>query len=542
MIQTSAAPEFVVIARLLLVVFTVASLGLTACSDTSGQADAGPVDVDSGTETDGGDGGDEVVDDKCRDDKACPANQYCERSSGECTDAKACTSNDDCAYQWPGKSDYCDFGGCFCDTERNNGTCRPRFLLCGACERDVECGDDDWTYDDYVATCQDLGGTKVCLPALRGAPCPPAYVANSSGTFCEPAGGSCPPQAPCARDTDCDPMSDTPICNIDRGFCVEACEFDFASSKSDCPPNQICHVDPRLLKANNPNFGAGKCGAPCDSGTNPTVCAATTSCVVDGDPVMSTAEAMRCRPTPPKCIRNADCPQSPATNSNGYCDLGTLDCATGCQRESDCFDGYKCVENACVEKTCIENGGANLACGVGQFCCGEENSVAPCPTGVQTGKCYDAPNPPWCATCTTVGPVPASTPGGTRIQDSQCVLADGATHLNGQPTSSPKILFHSCDPEADPKKAACPRSWQCMKFGQFCDTDADCGPNGACDVKMSGAEGTGEFKVCGCNDGKTCPGNSTCMQPEGSDVAYCEATWCDNLSTCLAPPPEDPAP
>lgn len=532
------------LARLLLVVFVATFLGAAACSSKGGQSDVDtPVEEkDGGTSNDGGDKKDEEDEDpRCRSDEACPVNQYCERSSGECTDAKACDDNDDCDYQWPGQSDYCEFGGCFCDTERNNGTCRPRFRLCDRCERDVECGDDDMIYDDYVATCQVLGGLKTCLATFTRAGCPPAYVPNADGTFCEPAGGTCPPKAPCASDSDCDPMSDTPICDVGRGFCVEACEFDFTEGRSDCPPGQVCHVDPRLLASSNPNFGAGKCGEPCGSGSNPTVCAEKTACVMDGDPVMAEQQVNRCRPEPPKCIRNADCPQSPETFSNGYCDRATLDCSTGCMRTSDCFEGYKCVDNQCVEKTCIEKGGATLGCDYGQFCCGEENSVTPCPTGVQIGKCYDAPAPTWCGECSTLGAAPSMTPSGIRKQDSICVKVEGASGLRGasgrgevKPVSDPQVLFHSCDPETDGKNAACPR-WQCRKLGQFCENDSDCG-TGECNISI------GFAKVCGCGTGDSCPSGSVCVEAEddqGNPLKYCEARWCDPTERCIEFPEQE---
>lgn len=526
--------------RLPLAILLAFALGASyACSDGGPKDPAPPAQEDPKP----GDGTDDPPppeeDPRCKHDKDCPDTTYCQLSSGECLDAKTCQTPEHCEYQWAGELDYCAFGGCFCDLERGGGTCRPRIGLCRACESDLECGNDDVLNDDYVATCQEFGGAKVCLPRLRRSEsCPPAYLPTSDGTGCIPAGGVCPPKAPCTRDADCDPMGETPVCDTGRGFCVEACTFDFSDGTSTCPPAQVCHVDKRLLTAQNPNFGGGKCGGPCDEGEAPVACGDTLSCVVDGDPLLVDPLPTRCRPKPPKCIRNADCPQSPDTNSNGYCDLQTLACSKGCQKESDCFSGFKCSAGACVEKTCVEKGGANFACAFGEFCCGEPGSPTPCPNGVAVGKCYPAENPPWCGDgCSPLGTAttPMSTPGGfERPQASRCVQAQG-TEAKG----TVNLLFHSCDKE-DPKKAACPRSWECMSFIQFCEGDADCGPNGKCSDIDAGT--AGKYKGCSCSDGNACPSPSACgVDDEGNSTGICMASWCDNLRNCGLTLPEEPA-
>lgn len=515
--------------RIPLVFLVATSMALAACSDGGGdKTDAGSNGGDAGSTADAGDAGEvDAGDGKCHGDEYCPDNQYCELASGECLDALPCTQLSDCEFQ----GDYCDLGGCFCDLERNGGTCRPRFAACSPCESDAECGDDPFIYIDYTATCREFEGTKVCLPDTEF-PCPPAYVMSSDGTYCEPAGGSCTDVPACSSDADCDPLSENPVCNIGQGFCIPACAFDYSSGESDCAPGQVCHLDPRLLTTNNPNFGGGKCGAPCDGGDNPYTCADSTVCETDGDTLLVNPLPNRCRPPAPKCIRNADCPASPETHSNGYCDRATLECSTGCQRESDCAGGYKCLNNQCVEKTCIENGGATLACQFGFLCCGEAGGVSPCPTGVGLGQCYEAPSPPWCGDCATPGPSPSETPqGSVRPQPSYCAPVTGS-----KAKGDAQILFHSCDP-AD-AKAACPRSWTCQGFLQFCETDADCGAGGACGEIDAGDYG--KFKGCVCSDGKTCPSPSTCKLDDDGNPTYCEANWCDNLISCLKPPAPPP--
>lgn len=485
--------------------------------------DGGSVDGTDDGADDGGDDGEED-DGLCRSHDKCAANEYCELSTGLCLPAKACASNQHCAWQ-DGHDDYCAFGACFCDLERNGGTCLPRFRLCSSCERDVQCGDDWSVHEDYQAKCATFEGTKVCLP-LKGSGCPPGYVPTADAT-CVPGGGACDGSGACSSDDDCDPSGEKPVCDTTRGICIPACRFDYSSGKSDCPPEQVCHVDPRLLNPGNLNFGYGRCGATCQDGGYE--CAPGLSCEPDGDPHTADTLPNRCRPEPPSCVRDADCPASLVSNSRGYCDRQTLECGTGCRIDDNCSEGYRCVAGSCEQKTCIERGGANLACDLDQFCCGEPGSVTPCPTGVSVGQCYDAPDPPWCGE----GCSSAQTPGGGRPQPSQCIQVKGHKEKGDV-----KIQAHACDPAN--KGADCPRSWGCKPFIQFCETNADCGAGGECGEVNAGDYG--KFKGCLCSGGKSCPSTSTCAKDDDGNDTYCEANWCEVLSTCLKLPPETQSP
>ncbi len=502
----------------------LAPLGWLACLSTFALMAGCPAKSsgpDAGTSVDAGHrdaGAADAGDGKCHQDEDCPASQYCELATGACLDAKPCQSNDDCDSETDG--DYCAYGKCFCDPARNGGSCRPRFALCAACDSDLECGSDPFIYLDYTATCVDGGsGSKVCLPLKPQ--CPPGYVA-STGPNCAPAGGRCGATPTCTKNDDCDPMGTTPECDVHRGFCVAPCVFDYRTGTSDCPTGEACHVDPRLLDAANPNFGGGQCGAPCDAATDPFVCptsddAKSEACVADGAPTLSPPPT-RCRPPPPHCLRDEDCPAAPDTHARGYCDRTTLDCQTGCRSDGDCVIGYQCAAGACVLESCLDQG-ALLACDLSQFCCGEAGGPT-CPTGVDSGQCYAAPNPPWCAACTDSAQTP---PGGARPQPSKCVTyqdPNGATH---------QIEWHACDKT---KSGQCPRSWGCTSFIQFCQTDADCGPGGSCGDVDAGP--MGKYKGCLCPNGPAqCPAPSVC-DPKGSGA--CLADWCDNRY-CLAPPP-----
>src|SRR6185503_434657 len=139
-----------------------------------------------------------------------------------------------------------------------------------------------------------------------------------------PGGGTCGSQGACSKDEDCDPHSAKPICNTQLQLCVSACTFDLKTGASpSCPTGQVCHLIPWLagLPPTDANFGKGRCGVPCTSGTN---CGAGLTCRSEGidHPVQ------RCGLPPPKCMGDVECPDSPGTHSDGYCDLVSHDCQT----------------------------------------------------------------------------------------------------------------------------------------------------------------------------------------------------------------------
>lgn len=140
-------------ARTLRILALAFALGLIACKETPA-----PAPVDAGSELDGGTdpGTIDAGDGKCHGDEGCADNEYCELSSGLCLPAKPCATNGDCSYQGGETDDYCAYGACFCDPDRNGGSCRPRFGLCKPCSRDVECGNDPSVYlafTSYTAVC-----------------------------------------------------------------------------------------------------------------------------------------------------------------------------------------------------------------------------------------------------------------------------------------------------------------------------------------------------------------------------------------------------
>ncbi len=506
-----------------------------ACkSGSSATTDGGgnPGSTDAGTRGDGGDV--DAGEPGCHSHDDCLTGQYCLFATHECIQGKLCqgdssdpTGNNSCELQPdPVNDDYCANGQCYCDLTRAGGTCLPRIYACQPCTDSKQCGNtNEGIYLDYLADCKalpgDASGLKYCLPTLattNSCTLPHGFkVGDAPGyeSSCVPNSGSCNLTV-CNSDNECDPQSGKPECNTTVGSCRPACEYNYQKGTSfDCGDGQVCHVDPRLLQpGNNPNFGLGKCGPPCDSGATPFECGPSMQCVPDGDPATVPARTKRCRPPLPQCIRDQDCPQSPATHSYGYCQRDTLTCSTGCSKSSQCASGYGCQDGNCVPKTCIEEGGAIIGCDLGQFCCGEANSP-PCPAAVRSGQCYPAPNPPWCTDCAEGDSVPTPA-GSTRPKPSICAAGK---------------MWHSCDPAL---KGQCPRGYNgsCSDGPFFCKTDADCGSGGKCaDIKFHDQDA----KACACDQGQTCPtATSKCLKDDKGKGTICSDKWCD-MTACYPP-------
>jgi hypothetical protein len=294
----------------------------------------------------------------------------------------------------------------------------------------------------------------------------------------------------CSTDAQCDPHSATPICNPQLGLCVGACTFDLKTGESPgCPAGQVCHLIPTLaaLPPQDPNYGKGRCGDPC---TAATACGSGLVCRSEGvdHPVQ------RCGLPPPECMGNVECPNSPATNSWGYCDESTHACKTDCRTNTDCHPGFLCSGNACVAQTCLQAGGATMACDYGQFCCGETESPAPCPSGIDGGACYDKPAGTWCGTCS---------------KDDDCNTASypkraGNKNMCLKDASGNSYCALGCDVG---HPAECPRSWQCQNIFVGCSKDGDCGNQAGahCDLPADGGGG-----LCTCTSDPNCASGTNC--------------------------------
>jgi hypothetical protein len=504
-------------------------VGCTKPDSSNGGSDGGSVDAGDG---DGGNA--DAGDGKCHSQNDCSLNKYCDLKSGDCLDAKPCAPNEDigdstgmsaCEYQDNEEApDYCWNASCYCDLTRNGGTCLPRVPKCGTCTDDTECGKDSNWYlvpgkcVEFTPTNGEGSAAKVCLPAPSpNAACPTAYVRSNDPKYagvCIPAGGACGAGGACSNNDDCDAEGKTPVCQVSPGgYCIAACTFDWRTGDSTCANGKVCHMDMRLTKpTSNRNFGAGYCEAPCDV-ENGYECPTGTACVADGP-----SGKTRCRPPQPSCIRDEDCSPDPATHTTGYCNLSTFQCELKCTKPTHCATGYSCVAGECTEKTCTDQGGANIACIRGQFCAGEAGGPT-APSGVSDGSCYDSKSPPWCGTCSTDGKFMSKPDDVNRPTDSFCAGT---------------FQWHSCDPKGP--LAQCPQGWRCDDGPSFCTADSDCGPQGKCgDIQFQpiGAMNPITTKACLCNDETKnwqdmCPSTATeCGKDMDGKPTVCLSGWCD---------------
>ena len=477
-------------------IFRVFILSLAfACTHSSNSntpADGGVSDGGGGKTDGGADAGPSCT------DAACGANRYC-GSSGTCLAAKACTSQSDCEYQPdPAHPDYCDSQGCFCDPA--DSVCRPRHAFCMPCARDVECGNITVAFDTPGA-CGTVGSGKFCLPVKAGGGCPRGYIATSDAA-CQPGSGSCSSVAACSKDTECDPASARPICDIARGLCSEACDFDLKTGASNCPAGGVCHLDPRFTTAGVPNYNRGKCGSPCTS----TSCPSSETCRSEGqdNPVL------RCTLPEGQCLGDVECPAGTAENSKGYCDTSAHACKTDCRPPpaNDCALGYGCQSGKCVKLGCDAAGGANSDCTCGQLCCGENGAPA-CPSGTAHGACYDMPQEQWDATCASdddcnKDPLPK------RNNKNLC--------LQVSPTQT--YCFVGCDLAAPPGQ--CPSRFHCGPILAQCQVASDCAPGVTCAAPDKAHP---DQLSCDCSSGG-CPTGTQC-------VSYLGGKWCAASTVCM---------
>lgn len=456
-----------------------------ACSSST--PDQAPQDAGSDG---GGGGGDAGPTGGCKKDPDCGSSRWCEVSSGTCRDAKFCQNQGNCDWS-DGLPDYCDNSRCYCDPV--DSSCKPRHLPCTACANNAECGNNRNDYDtiaDCVPAAAGYATVDSCIPRKDGAlGCPQGFTQpTDGGVLCTPAGGKCGAAGICNTDQECDPHSAAPICDTARKVCVAACTFDLKTADSLCPNGQVCHMIPGLkdLPPQDPNFGKGHCGAPCVPGT--TACGQGLTCAESG----FDKKVLRCRLPPPACMGDIECPESPSTNSHGYCELSAHTCQTDCRTKDDCKAGYVCTgsagNRACVAETCLQAGGAALGCDYGQFCCGEAGGPA-CPSGVANGACYDHAAQPWCGTCSDT----------KDCRTAGYPAVSGSPNLCVELANKNKYCALGCT--AGGPLAQCPRSWACREVDVGCDTASDCGNQaGATCNKPDGGSGT-----CTCASSADCP-------------------------------------
>ena len=538
---------------------------------------------------------------KCTQDDQCSGivkGTRCETNTGLCVPAAGCLSNSTCTSQDP--NDYCYQYGvqCRCVTEQNDtgmqGVCRRRKGPCQECTTNDECG-SDFIFDP-VGTCKalqgDTSGKKYCFQQKVGQ-CPCGMVDDGTG-YCKPQSNTCD-SVGCSADKDCQSGS---VCNTQKCLCEPRCRWDFSKkelSPPGCPPGTTCWVDNANLDPLSLFYGAGRCRPPCSGDAD---CGLSTANPFGGPKLACRAETLsgggttdkRCRANG-ECMDDLECPKQPDTSVYlGYCDRSGFQCKTDCrtgtdpvtaQSYKDCRAPYACASdggtNYCRLQTCVEQGGAAIACARGQYCCGEDKNgdgnADPCPPSSQRGPddCYDAPRPPYCTTCESNADclnvqVPAYLTGtGACANGSKspscsplppvCLYAgDRPTGGQGVNVCAPSTWNDGTRDSFGVGKdvKGCPTGYPAIYIypqlvqsqDNYCDTDTDCNQGttvGKCEPDPSQRlQDGGTRKACMCTVGNSvnqCPQN-----PDAGLQSYCkfgvngQRVACIESVVCQTPP------
>jgi hypothetical protein len=366
----------------------------------------------------------------------------CDNRNGHCVMGQGCNFDSDCQSLDPEDKCYKYGQQCVCDTRdqpntSSLGTCRLRKGPCEDCAIDKECGNDTIIYGPPegigAGKCAqlmgDTSGNKYCLYQRVGQ-CACGTIDDGTG-YCKPQSNSCD-QVGCNVDKDCASGS---VCSVNRpdagvgscgGICVPRCRWDFLSQQliaPGCPPGNTCWVDSANLDPASIYYGSGRCKPPCQGDND---CHLSAANPFGGDNLKCAGEQLmggglsdkRCRANG-ECMDNAECPELPNDQPYlGYCDRAAFTCETDCRSGNDpvtglpfkdCRPPYACAvdggTNYCRLQTCVEQGGAGVACAQGEYCCGEDKNrdgvADPCPPPADRNAagCYRQPVPPFCTKC-----------------------------------------------------------------------------------------------------------------------------------------------
>ena len=547
----------------------------------AGPVDAGPPTCVSDATCDGG-----VCDPyfsycvaPCPYDSACGPGRICD-ATGHCAAAETCdpaSGSDPCASS--DSTDYCFNIGdkCVCqadvrtDAGGNPGYCQRVRPLCARCTTEADCstcpGNDsacDTNNFVYPVACAPVGsmGSYCLRKTIIASNCPNGYVADPVSQTCQPMTGMCSSgPAGCTSDSDClAQLGPGSLCDVSSGLCKQACSFEYdTGSSNNCPIGEVCDVLPAFVLPDSgfSNYGLGHCTAPCGTPDGEDCAAVGAADGLTFACVTEKSGEHRCRPIDPDagvtCMNSLECPRTTDGGPYaGYCSIYAFECNYDCRDGVNPIDGtqygdldcappagsstsYKCVNNQCVEKTCIELGGAQYG-SRDQLCCGEDRDhtgigdagfadlthpANACPTGVDAGAYYIAPAPPWCLpTCSNAA---LNLPDGGMVNAFQESL-DSCSVDAGLPSfdSSPNICIDynqgvlACAIAA-PFTSVCPQGWGFgPPFYAGCNTNADCDSQladggmtdgGYCLIKHYPDAGV-ESQYCACDD----------LQPERLDA------------------------
>lgn len=538
---------------------------------------------------------------KCIQDDDCSpiiSGSRCNEATGKCIkDVHGCNFDTDCN-NFVDFDDYCFQGGiqCRCVQEANDagpgmftGVCHRRNRPCTECTSAAQCGQaaQFMPQGDCLAIAGDMSGKKYCLYQHTG-PCACGYFDNGNG-YCAPAPGRTCADPGCAADKDCPGGS---VCNTQRCACEPRCRWDFSTKREaapGCPPGQTCWVDNENLDPNSIYYGSGRCKPPCADDTS---CAYNPVTNPNGGTKLKCAgeqlaggglSPKRCRANG-ECMDDLECPVQPeSSNYFGYCDRGAFQCKLDCRTGNDpvtmkpykdCRSPYGCKEeggmNKCILRTCVEQGGASIACNVGEYCCGEDkngdDAGDPCPPTNEhdLAGCYKAQSPPFCTKCESNDDCAnLSIPSWQATGPNACTNGSKSPSCSLHPivcygyqrpgTMDPMNQVGVCAPAThnDPRKDAlgrgidtkgCPSGFSAfynrIRFVQgddFCNSDEQCRAGGA-DAGRCGIDTTqrladgGHPKACICTVGQPgqCPN-----QADAGIYSFCKFGNVGELQACM---------
>lgn len=468
----------------------------------------------------------------CIRDRDCGLNTglRCDTENGGiCVPGEPCDKASNCGFAR--EFDYCKDRDvdCYCqedqtmqDEEDAFGVCWRTADICGECESAEECGGRDFVCEAY-----NYGGEtrNVCLKKASAGACGAGTI-RGEGEYqglCVPQFDDCKDFQPCLSNDDCDQLR--PICDLSTQTCTTGCSFNYVSNRSQgCPPQQVCHAtaagtDPNLIGDCAAGFmwGQGECASPCEEDAQ---------CQSYGEGFVCEAYGTEKRCVPAAAARKAD-PEDPTSErigclsddecaiegddpELGYCDLATFTCVedgcrwsddwrNGCNEPfEDCDSLHKCVQDPesgnpdkgqCVEKDCIDLGGADAGCFLGEFCANEPyvdpftgeqiDKYVDVPSAVAHGQCYSMNESAWCQPCEG---------------DEDCAESDDLT-ASAYPSRCVNLgeVGRFCAPGCDYNQE-CPGRWACQAHL----------------LTLCGG-GTNAFRTCETND--DCGGGSTCVEP-----------------------------